>query len=31
VIFGLMCKDLSERDVREAVGHHLRELLQADY
>jgi DNA-binding CsgD family transcriptional regulator len=30
-IFGLLSEDLAERDVREAVGHHLLELLQADY
>ncbi len=30
-IFGLLSEDLSERDVREAVGHHLLELLEADY
>jgi hypothetical protein len=30
-IFGLLSEDLSERDVREAVGHHLLELLVADY
>ena len=30
-IFGLLSEDLSEHDVREAVGHHLLELLQADY
>jgi DNA-binding CsgD family transcriptional regulator len=30
-IFGLLSEDLGERDVREAVGHHLLELLQADY
>jgi DNA-binding CsgD family transcriptional regulator len=30
-IFGLLSEDLSEHDVREAVGHDLLELLQADY
>src|SRR2546423_7839807 len=30
-IFGLLSEDLSEHDVREAVGHHLLELLEADY
>jgi DNA-binding CsgD family transcriptional regulator len=30
-IFGLLSEDLAERDVREAVGHHLLELLEADY
>ena len=30
-IFGLLSEDLGERDVREAVGHHLLELLEADY
>ncbi len=30
-IFGLLSEDLGERDVREAVGNHLLELLQADY
>src|SRR4051812_37940719 len=30
-IFGLLSEDLSERDVREAVGHHFLELLEADY
>jgi hypothetical protein len=30
-IFGLLSEDLSEHDVREAVGLHLLELLQADY
>src|SRR5580692_6885946 len=30
-IFGLLSEDLVERDVREAVGHHLLELLEADY
>jgi DNA-binding CsgD family transcriptional regulator len=30
-IFGLLSEDLSEHDVREAVGQHLLELLQADY
>ncbi len=30
-IFGLLSEDLGEHDVREAVGHHLLELLQADY
>ncbi|MGY8668071.1 helix-turn-helix transcriptional regulator [Bradyrhizobium sp. UFLA05-109] len=30
-IFGLLSEDMGERDVREAVGHHLLELLQADY
>jgi DNA-binding CsgD family transcriptional regulator len=30
-IFGLLSEDLAEHDVREAVGHHLLELLEADY
>lgn len=30
-IFGLLAEDLGEHDVREAVGHHLLELLRADY
>lgn len=30
-IFGLLSEDLSEHDVREAIGHDLLELLQADY
>jgi len=30
-IFGLLSEDLGEHDVREAVGHHLLELLEADY
>jgi DNA-binding CsgD family transcriptional regulator len=30
-VFGLLSEDLAERDVREALGHHLLELLQADY
>ena len=30
-IFGLLSEDLSEHEVREAVGHDLLELLQADY
>jgi DNA-binding CsgD family transcriptional regulator len=30
-IFGLLSEDLGEREVREAVGHHLLDLLQADY
>jgi len=30
-IFGLLSEDLSEHDVREAVGHDLLELLQADH
>lgn len=30
-IFGLLSEDLSEHDVREAVGQDLLELLQADY
>src|SRR6202000_1380916 len=30
-IFGLLAEDLAERDVREALGHNLLELLQADY
>ena len=30
-IFGLLSEDLSEHDVREAVGHHLLELLEADH
>src|SRR5438552_16220464 len=30
-IFELLSEDLSEHDVREAVGHDLLELLQADY
>jgi len=30
-IFGLLSEDMAERDVREAVGHDLLELLEADY
>ena len=30
-IFGLLSEDLSEHDVRDAVGDHLLELLEADY
>jgi DNA-binding CsgD family transcriptional regulator len=30
-VFGLLSEDLGEHDVREAVGHHLLELLEADY
>ena len=30
-IFGLLSEDLGEHDVREAIGDHLLELLQADY
>src|SRR5881396_1155984 len=30
-IFGLLSEDLAEREVREAVGRHLLELLEADY
>jgi DNA-binding CsgD family transcriptional regulator len=30
-IFGLLSEDLDERAVREAIGHDLLELLQADY
>jgi DNA-binding CsgD family transcriptional regulator len=30
-IFGLLSEDLGERDVREAIVHHLLELLQADH
>ncbi len=30
-IFGLLSEDMTERDVREAIGHHLLELLQADF
>src|SRR6201988_3375076 len=30
-IFGLLAEDLTEHDVREALGHNLLELLQADY
>jgi hypothetical protein len=30
-IFGLLSEDMGERDVREAVGNHLLELLGADY
>lgn len=30
-IFGLLSEDMAERDVRETVGHHLLELLQADH
>lgn len=30
-IFGLLAEDLTERAVREALGHNLLELLQADY
>jgi DNA-binding CsgD family transcriptional regulator len=30
-VFGLLSEDMAERDVREAIGHDLLELLQADY
>ncbi|MEO6840281.1 MAG: helix-turn-helix transcriptional regulator [Bradyrhizobium sp.] len=30
-LFGLLAEDLAEREVRERVGHHLLELLSADY
>jgi DNA-binding CsgD family transcriptional regulator len=30
-IFGLLSEDLGEHAVREAIGHHLLELLKADY
>lgn len=30
-IFRLLSEDLGEHDVREAIGHHLLELLHADY
>jgi DNA-binding CsgD family transcriptional regulator len=30
-IFGLLSEDMAECEVREAVGHHLLELLDADY
>jgi len=30
-IFGLLSEDLGEHAVREAIGHHLLELLEADY
>ena len=30
-VFGLLSEDLAEHDVREAVGRHLLELLEADY
>jgi len=30
-IFGLLSEDLGERAVREAIGYHLLELLEADY
>lgn len=30
-IFGLLSEDIAEREVREAIGGHLLELLQADY
>ncbi|MGD0847506.1 response regulator transcription factor [Bradyrhizobium sp.] len=30
-LFGLLAEDLAERDVRERIGHHLLELLSADY
>jgi hypothetical protein len=30
-IFGLLSEDPGEHAVREAIGHHLLELLEADY
>src|SRR3984893_1792528 len=30
-LFGLLAEDLAEREVRERLGHHLLELLSADY
>jgi DNA-binding CsgD family transcriptional regulator len=30
-LFGLLAEDLAEREVRERVGHHVLELLSADY
>jgi DNA-binding CsgD family transcriptional regulator len=30
-LFGLLAEDLTEREVRERIGHHLLELLSADY
>jgi hypothetical protein len=30
-LFGLLAEDLGEREVRERVGHHVLELLAADY
>ncbi|MGO8911130.1 MAG: response regulator transcription factor [Bradyrhizobium sp.] len=30
-LFGLLAEDLGEREVRERIGHHLLELLSADY
>jgi DNA-binding CsgD family transcriptional regulator len=30
-LFGLLAEDLAEREVRECIGHHLLELLSADY
>ena len=30
-LFGLLAEDLAEREVREGIGHHLLELLSADY
>jgi DNA-binding CsgD family transcriptional regulator len=30
-ISGLLSEDMAEREVRETIGHHLLELLQADY
>jgi DNA-binding CsgD family transcriptional regulator len=30
-LFGLLAEDLAEREVRERIGHHLLELLSADY
>ncbi len=30
-IFELLSEDMAERAVRETIGHHLLELLQADY
>jgi DNA-binding CsgD family transcriptional regulator len=30
-LFGLLAEDMAEREVRERVGHHLLELLGADY
>jgi hypothetical protein len=30
-LFGLLAEDLAEREVRERIGHHLLEVLSADY
>lgn len=30
-LFGLLAEDIGEREVRERIGHHLLELLSADY